>query len=252
MDSCLCARYCPRCNSTESCGCDSVVDSRRQSSRGGFFFASVTDATDDGEEAVDQELKVGELYIDYKDFIRVIKFRLEMMEVGTSGTGRRKYFRALMPITSIACCLSSHTHRPASLHHSLRAFCYAHSLVCNKQKILKDRELELLTDANSKVKHYQCPDKDCGAQYNRIIDVFDQIMDSKVDASSFDGSSHAYTMIGRAWHHPHVGGGVGNGGGSCIDRGVGSGGGGCIDRCVGSGGGGSIDRGVGSGGGAAL
>ena len=81
-----------------------------------------------------------------------------------------------------------------------------------KQKILKDRELELLTDVNSKVKHYQCPDKDCGAQYNRSSDVFDQISDSKVvpigsgrklPTTSCWPSHHCLLLIGKP--HSRVG-----------------------------------------------
>ena len=81
---CVCDRvfrYCPKCNSTDACGCDSAVESRRQSSRGWRDTVQAANTADEGDETVGQEQKVRELYIDYKDFIRVIQFRLELMEV---------------------------------------------------------------------------------------------------------------------------------------------------------------------------
>ena len=116
--------------------------------------------TDDGEEVTDPFQNVEEVYIDYTDFIRVVKMRLEAMEVG-GGTLLLFYYYC-------CCCCCCH-------YCIFIFFLFA----TNKQKILKDKELELRTDANSKVKRYQCPSRDCGAKYSPS-DVYLQMTDRAV------------------------------------------------------------------------
>ena len=83
-------RYCPKCcstniySTTNGCNCGQVVNESRRTSSRTYWRSDVPAAntTDDGEEVTDPFQNVEEVYIDYTDFIRVVKMRLEAMEVG--------------------------------------------------------------------------------------------------------------------------------------------------------------------------